>query len=272
MTTCKRPTCDMKPQANAKHGYCRKHAKTEHAANTNTPAAPTVARIHTLINAGWSCAAIADTAGASIYAIYDLRDGKHRSVRKTTAEAIARINPHTHTGGAWTPAWPIQRRLCSLQAAGWSQAALATMAGIPQAEISKLTTGRTHVTHRTAQTITTLWDDLAPQPVPGPPTKLAQRRKWVPPMAWDNIDNPDEHHPPLGTLITPTQTERERALHICNANTVTNWPYTEISYSSLKRIATGKIRRTATESIDFIYLESDRIRSRQGKEARRAAA
>lgn len=272
MDTCKRPTCDMKPQGNAKHGYCRKHAKTENAANTYVPAAPTVARLHALLDAGWSCAAIADTVGISTYAVYNLRDNKQNSVRKTTAQGIARINPRVHTGASWIPAWPIQRRLCALQAAGWSQAQLGTMTGLDQAEISKLTTGRAHITHRIADAVTTLWDDLAHQPVAGPPTKLAQRRKWVPPMEWDDIDNPDEHHPPLGTRVTPTATERDRASIICDAHAPSDWPYTTISHISLKELATGVTKTTTNELLDFIYLESDRIRTRRAKEVRCAAA
>lgn len=272
MNTCKRPTCDMKPQGNAKHGYCRKHARTENAANTYVPAGPAVARLRTLLDAGWSCAAIAETVGISIYAIYNLRDGKQNSVRKTTAEGIAHINPRVHTGATWIPAWPIQRRLCSLQAAGWSQYQLATMAGLDQAEISKLTTGRAHSTHRTAQAVTTLWDDLAHEPVAGPPTTLAQRRKWAPPMEWDDIDDPDEHNPPLGTRVIPTATERDRARLICDANTEADWPYTTIGHSALTKLATGVTETTTNEFLDFIYLESDRIRTRRAKAVRRAAA
>ena len=272
MDTCKRPTCDMKPQRNAKHGYCRKHAKTENAANTYHPSGPTITRLHTLLAAGWSCAAIADTVGISICSVYNLRDGKRSTVRKTTADGIARINPHTRTGASWVPAWPTQRRLHALQAAGWTQTEIATNTGLAQALISKISTGRVNITHPTAQAINTLWDQVAHQPVAGPPTPLAKRRKWATPMEWDNIDNPNEHHPPAGTLIEPTATERERAALICTAGNKRKWQHTEISYPRLKDIADGTTARTSNEIIDFIYLESDRERGRQAKAARQAKA
>ncbi|WP_297453338.1 hypothetical protein [uncultured Corynebacterium sp.] len=240
----------MKPQRNAKHGYCRKHAKTENAANTYHPSGPTITRLHTLLAAGWSCAAIADTVGISIYSVYNLRDGKRSTVRKTTADGIARINPHTRTGASWVPAWPTQRRLHALQAAGWTQTEIATNTGLAQALISKISTGRVNITHPTAQAINTLWDQVAHQPVAGPPTPLAKRRKWATPMEWDNIDNPNEHHPPAGNKR--------------------KWQHTEISYPRLKDIADGTTARTSNEIIDFIYLESDRERGRQAKAAKQA--
>lgn len=268
MDTCKRPTCDMKPQGNAKHGYCRKHARTENAANPYVPAAPTVARLHALLDAGWSCAAIADTIGISTYAVYNLRDNKQNSVRKTTAQGIARINPRAHTGATWVPAWPTVRRVRSLQAAGLTQTELAAKTGLTQTEISKISTARTHVTHETAAVIATLWDEIADQPVPGPPTRLAQRRKWSAPMDWDDIDDPDEHRPAEGALVELAQVERERALLICDNSTEVSWPHQQISYAGMRHIAIGRTARTTNAVIDLIYQESDRLRGIQAKRAK----
>ena len=59
----------------------------------------------------------------------------------SVADGIARINPHARTGASWVPAWPTQRRLHALQAAGWTQTEIATNTGLAQALISKISTG-----------------------------------------------------------------------------------------------------------------------------------
>ena len=262
MTTCTRCHRQAAP---GRHGYCRWHAEALGAADTYTDSTPVAEHVDALLDAGWECATVARAAGLRIQTVYKLRDRTTTTVRKSTADGILAIRPDDTDDPAWIPAWPYQRRLRALQAAGWSQHTLATAAGVTQSLISKLSNGRRFTTRATAEVINDMWRELQNKPVAGPPTDVAARRKWAVPMEWDNIDDPDEHHPDPGVLIPVSPNERKLAGSICDYYEHRPWQLDCIEIKGMRYIANGKSRRTRAVVIDAIYSETDRIRDRKHK-------
>lgn len=108
-------------------------------------------------------------------------------------------------GAPYTPrridATGTRRMIQALMALGWSQRAMDRRLGFEKGAIYKLTK-RAQVLQSTADRIARLYDELS-MTVPGPSyassraKALAERRGWVPPLAWDDadIDNPAARPP-----------------------------------------------------------------------------
>lgn len=96
-----------------------------------------------------------------------------------------------------------RRRLQALGAIGWDLRALERESGINRMSLQKVRSGQTSATRGDlAQRIGQLYDRLWDQ---APPTKTPYQRRavtaqlnralslgWAPPLAWDDIDDPDE--------------------------------------------------------------------------------
>ncbi len=106
--------------------------------------------------------------------------------------------------GLWQPyedATGTRRRIQALIWNGQSMAVLARRLGCQRREVRELLFIRRHVTPQTAEKIRALYRELWDQPPPGETPrekqaaakarKYARARGWVPPLAWDNIDDPD---------------------------------------------------------------------------------
>lgn len=106
------------------------------------------------------------------------------------------------------PAIGTTRRLQALFALGWTSTDLAARLGVGNARIGHLATdGRQQrVLRTTAAQVAALYDELCmtipqdPDILPSPrhcrvhdrQRRIAVRNGWVPPLAWDDIDDPDE--------------------------------------------------------------------------------
>ena len=86
-------------------------------------------------------------------------------------------------------------RLRSLAAIGWSAEDLAPELGFTAVRVRALRSGRRPAVHAaTHRHVCEVWERLAMQPRPGVRMRaLAERGGWPPPLAWDDIDDPDEH-------------------------------------------------------------------------------
>lgn len=85
------------------------------------------------------------------------------------------------------------RRIKALVAIGYTQADIAERIGWSPANLSKLLDEDGMVSASTARTIDALYHQLCM--TPGPSVRARQRAKklgWAPPLAWDDIDDPDE--------------------------------------------------------------------------------
>lgn len=188
---CARTRCKRPAVRGAGHKLCGFHAHVAGAENPRVDAGPARHWAQTLANDGWTVHLIAAQAGVSRDTVKHLISGRFKQVRESTERAILSVSKQDHTKG-WVAAWPYTRRVQSLQAAGWSQKDLEKMLGIDQTTISALSLGRKQfVSPQVAEAITEWWDALAHRPV-GEPTFTARRRNWPVPMAWRDIDDPDD--------------------------------------------------------------------------------
>lgn len=113
------------------------------------------------------------------------------------------------------PALGTQRRLRALFALGWTSRDLAPLLGVGVARVGYLASDKqSTVLPETAAKVAAVYERLS-MTVPADPEhlsprhcavharqrRLAVRRGWAPPLAWDNIDDPDEQ--PTDWRYTP---------------------------------------------------------------------
>jgi hypothetical protein len=106
------------------------------------------------------------------------------------------IRRYINRGGLLVPGTGTRRRLQALVALGWSTHALEAELGQKRSYVSRLITADSDVHAATAEKVAALYDRLS---MTIPPAKTAKRVRnyaakqgWVPPLAWDDIDNDSE--------------------------------------------------------------------------------
>lgn len=129
-----------------------------------------------------------------------------KRIKRETAEAILAVKPDISllAGGARIPARGTHRRLQALVARGWSQSKLADRLNVERGNFGTMM-AREHVTadlHRRAERLfDELWDQEPPHEewrdkiAYARTLSYAKQRRWLPPLAWDDIDNDVE--PPV---------------------------------------------------------------------------
>lgn len=157
----------------------------------------TQAQLHIkqLIADGMTLAAIARAASLPKQTIQDIRDGQH-TTSPTRRDAILTVTYTPPLRDNHTPATGTRRRVQGLQLLGWSYRHIDAAAG---------TTSLRTTMNKNAPTVRQETADAVAQATRAllkrvPPTdKYAQQvqarataKGWVPLLAWDDIDNPDE--------------------------------------------------------------------------------
>lgn len=171
------------------YGYCDKHARHLGLADTMVPVAEARDAIRQLQADGWTVHQISVATGLTRRGLKDIRD-KQKSVRKRYSTAITALVGTTPPVGKRSPLWPSQRRVRSLRAAGHTLEAISEGTGLGYAPLRRISAGQVeYVNTTTANRIDQYWREHMADPVT-PPTRAAEN--WVPPLWWDNIDNPDE--------------------------------------------------------------------------------
>lgn len=129
-----------------------------------------------------------------------------KRIKRETAEAILSVKPDLTllAGGARIPARGTHRRLQALVARGWSQSKLADRLGMERGNFGRMMSCD-HVTadvHRRAERLfDEFWDQMPPNEewrdkiAYTRTLAYAKQRRWLPPLAWDDIDNDVE--PPV---------------------------------------------------------------------------
>lgn len=159
---------------------------------------------------GWK--RIAEMSGVGNTAISQLiygRKGSNKDPRKgevlkrvgrEKAVKILAVKPDIDTlqGGASVPSRGTVRRLQALIARGWSQSKLATRLGVNPTNFGSMLQ-RDRVLVSTHRAVVALFDELWDQVPPHVEwrdkiaytrtLKFAKTRRWLPPLAWDDIDN-----------------------------------------------------------------------------------
>jgi hypothetical protein len=129
-----------------------------------------------------------------------------KHVKRETAEAILAVKPDIENlaGGARIPARGTHRRVQALVTLGWSQSKLAERLGMERSNFGTMMQ-RDHVTARLHRAVEALFEELWDREPPraewrdkiaySRTLRFAHERRWLPPLAWDDIDNDVE--PPV---------------------------------------------------------------------------
>lgn len=180
------------------------------------PADPVREHVALLAEFGIGYKRLAELAGIGITPARNLIWGRQDSgprygelqkhVKRETAEAILAVKPDIANlaGGARIPARGTHRRVQALAAIGWSQSKIADRLGMERSNFGLLLL-RDHCTVRVHRAVAALYEDLwnTPPVHDDHRSKIsysrslrhAKERRWLPPLAWDDIDNDVE--PPL---------------------------------------------------------------------------
>jgi transcriptional regulator with XRE-family HTH domain len=152
--------------------------------------------IHTLQKAGWTNVEIADFAGVDRRTVHNILHNYVATVHRPTAAAILRLRPEDVPNRV--PALGSMRRVQALAVMGWPVSHTGAAAGIRGTLVNELVAGRRkRVPLREAQEIARVFRERCMTPGPSKKARTcALRNGWASPLAWDDIDNPDER--PLG--------------------------------------------------------------------------
>lgn len=168
---------------------------------------PVAEHVRHLMEFGYSYQQIAAAAGINEGTPYKLAHGKLKFVFGRVGHGILAIHPNIDDLGPHTliPSRGVQRRIQALATNGWCIQAIATRLGLSRATLSH-TIWRTHVEVRTHRAIADayeqLWNTEPPRTGQYADRTIrktidhADRLGWLPPLAWDDIDNDPE--PPAG--------------------------------------------------------------------------
>lgn len=163
-------------------------------------AAPVQAHITRLREAGMSQQDIANAMGwqskGRLY--YVMRNPR---LRRETAAGLLAIEPGVSLAdleaGRQVDATGTRRRLEALACLGWSLRSLADALGVNR-ELLEQACRRRYVTAETARLVGWMYDRMSMTPRTGPVRAVAMTRNraarlgFVPPLAWDDIDDPAE--------------------------------------------------------------------------------
>ena len=190
---------------------------------------------------------IADAAQVSRSVVLDVYFGPRgaRKLRRpdsaalipaAAAERIVALQP-ADIVAALVPPVGTERRLRALVAIGYTESELARRVGMEVGNLSGIILGkRERITAETYRTVCAVFAELWSKPQQGARAdqarKLAKRRRWVGPLAWDDIDN-DREAPKVdaeagvdemavelaltGVKVKLTPAERRAAIRIAHA-------------------------------------------------------
>lgn len=148
--------------------------------------------IHALQQAGWTNREIADIAGVDRRTIHNILHGYVATVHRPTAAKILAVRAEDVPNRV--PALGSMRRVQALAVLGWSVSRIGAEAGIRGTLVNELVAGRRkRVPRAEAEAVARLFRERCMTPGPSKTTRtVAARNGWVPPLGWDDIDDPEE--------------------------------------------------------------------------------
>lgn len=163
-------------------------------------------------------------------------------------------------GPVQRPALGTTRRLQALAALGWTQVQLGARLGVSDARVGHLTEGRSAKLHpATADAVARLYDEISmtvPADHDGPrslgQTRVhararanAERRGYFPPLAWDDIDDPNER-PTRGYQKARSHHELDEAVveRVMNGETDLRTTFAEKCEIMTRWVAAGRTKRS----------------------------
>lgn len=165
-------------------------------------AGPAREHLRALLDAGCGLERVSEASGVGRGVLADLAYGrrgkarKQRSAMTIRADHAARLLSTTvgDVERGLVNATGTRRRLQALVTIGWTQTELAHRLGVLVTNLNKTITGRHPVVlASTAHNVADLYDRLSMTPKTGTwanhARKIAAEHGWMPPLAWDDIDN-----------------------------------------------------------------------------------
>lgn len=168
--------------------------------------------IRRLLRDGWTQREIAETAGVGQGTISETLRGIYKQMTVENAAAIMGVTGHP--APLMVPAHGTRRRLQALVAMGWLAKEVTAAAGLAPNFLADLChRQQPTVAASTAAAVEATYDRLSmtiPEQTPHRRRSktLAAKRGWVPPLCWDNIEDPAEM--PKGTHETTRTKGRPR--------------------------------------------------------------
>lgn len=195
----------------------RAYGRADQIRPATVPAAPVREHLAALQAEGYGLERIADAAQVSrsvvmhvMYGPRGERGGKRPASIKTRPGERLLATTGAMIDAAFVPATGTARRLRALVAIGYSETHLASRIGMHRGNMSPIITGsRPRVTGETFAAVRALFAELWSAPVEGREAvrarNVAKRNRWVGPLAWDDIDDPDERPNITGEVIGEAQ-------------------------------------------------------------------
>jgi transcriptional regulator with XRE-family HTH domain len=177
----------------------RRTAQREGTWKPLVPQAPVLAHLEKLLTAGANITGIAEVSGLSPRTLYGIR---HRQwVQGETAAALLAVEKaYAAPPTGFRPAVGACRRIRALVALGWSITEQSRQLGVVMQHVWQLANGKpATVTAATDKAVRALFEQLSS--TRGPSVRArndATRKGWMPPLAWDDIDDPDAEPSPAG--------------------------------------------------------------------------
>lgn len=198
---CVRPNCHRKAKKNGQNkGLCEAHYSA--IPRGYVDAGPVRERLIALNAAGFTWRRLAVMTGMSATGLLLIRD-THETVQIDTAAAVLAIPvpPNPFAGDGLVSPVGSRRRIQALMALGWTQTELAKRLSLSHDRLSDVLCRHTKIRASRARAINDLFEELSSTPGPSDRTRIIARRKgYVPPLAWNDIDDPDEQ-PAMGEPI-----------------------------------------------------------------------
>lgn len=160
--------------------------------------------IHGWLAQGWTTRAIAEVTGLRYQSLYQTlsrhrRTGRQHRWSHRSAEAIIATHQRQPTTAGYVGGLGATRRLQALSALGYSVADIVAATGLPQATVSVIRSGaHTRVRPSTDATIREVYERLSMRLPTARASSVTQarayarRRRWAPPLAYEDIDDPRE--------------------------------------------------------------------------------
>lgn len=187
---CARPNCPNNVKPGRDQGLCSKHYQLS-PLRGYVPADRTRERLALLRSRGITVDMLV-ASGVSTWGQH-LIETNERVQRSTEAKVLGIPVPtELIPTGAYINGVGTRRRLQALVAIGWTQRLIGQELGVVQSRVKALT-HQDGVTARVAFEVRDVFDRLSMTIGPSNPTRIrAAAKGWLPPLAWDDIDNPDE--------------------------------------------------------------------------------
>lgn len=206
--------CTCAPCRRANAAYCKQYRNRTHKNGGAIRVDATKARDHlAYLSSHYTTSAIATLAQMNSSAIYRIGSGKQLAITPAVETRILSVRPGRDVGKQWVNPLGAARRVQALCAIGYAVHWQATRLGYQKQSMLWLIRGeKPYITGAVDQRVRALYDELHMTPRVGSDRierasitkalRMAEREDWAPPLAWNDIDDPDERP------ATPEQSDR----------------------------------------------------------------